>query len=252
MKTFRIAPAPAALNLCLDAPNSKSSVACHRPDATSFAKLFLQGSLFCFLTLATLLVRADPQEQRSAGPVTNADEMATFSGGCFWCMDAVFERVPGVKSVTSGFSGGTVANPTYEQVCTGTTGHVETTQIEFNPAKVSYDRLLDIFWQAHDPTTLNRQGADEGTQYRSVIFYRDKKQKLLAEKSMLEAQKHFGHPIVTEIVPFKAFYKAEDYHQEYYDNNPDQGYSRMVIAPKLEKLEQEKVIQKAPQTVKTP
>src|SRR5271169_67499 len=181
---------------------------------------------------------------------TNKTELADFGGGCFWCMEAVFERLPGVISVTSGFAGGTTENPTYQDVCTETTGHAEVTEIEFDPAKISYDKLLEVFWQAHDPTTLNRQGADEGTSYRSIILFRDKKQELLAEKSKLEAQKNFHNPIVTEIVPLKKFYKAEDYHQEYYDNNSNQGYCQVVIAPKLEKLEKKNVIQKEPQTKK--
>jgi peptide-methionine (S)-S-oxide reductase len=178
---------------------------------------------------------------------TNKTEIADIGGGCFWCMEAVFERLPGVISVTSGFAGGTTENPTYEQVCTETTGHAEVTEIEFDPAKISYDKLLEVFWQAHDPTTLNRQGADEGTSYRSIILYRNEKQKLEAEKSKLEAQKDFHNPIVTEIVPLKKFYKAEDYHQEYYDNNSNAPYCQIVIAPKLEKLEQKKVIQETPQ-----
>jgi peptide-methionine (S)-S-oxide reductase len=177
-------------------------------------------------------------------------ETADFGGGCFWCMEAVFERLPGVISVTSGFAGGHTENPTYQEVCTETTGHAEVTEIAFDPTKISYDHLLNVFWQAHDPTTLNRQGADEGTSYRSIILYRDKKQKLEAEKSMLEAQKNFHNPIVTEIVPLKKFWPAEDYHQEYYDKNPNQGYCQVVIAPKLEKLEKKKVIQETPQTEK--
>jgi peptide-methionine (S)-S-oxide reductase len=179
---------------------------------------------------------------------TNKTEIADLGGGCFWCMEAVFERLPGVISVTSGFAGGTTENPTYEQVCTETTGHAEVTEIEFDPAKISYDKLLEIFWQAHDPTTLNRQGADEGTSYRSIILYRDKKQQLLAEKSKLEAQQNFRHPIVTEIVPLRKFYKAEDYHQQYYDNNSNAPYCQVVITPKLEKLEKKKVIEENPQT----
>jgi peptide-methionine (S)-S-oxide reductase len=177
-------------------------------------------------------------------------ETADFGGGCFWCMEAVFERLPGVVSVTSGFAGGTTENPTYEQVCTETTGHAEVTEIEFDPARISYAQLLDVFWQAHDPTTLNRQGADEGTSYRSIILYRDDNQRAAAEKSKLEAQKNFRNPIVTQIVPLKKFYKAEDYHQQYYDNNSNAGYCMVVIAPKLEKLEKKKVIQETPQTVK--
>jgi peptide-methionine (S)-S-oxide reductase len=179
---------------------------------------------------------------------TNTTEIADLGGGCFWCMEAVFERLPGVISVTSGFAGGTTENPTYEQVCTETTGHAEVTEITFDPAKISYARLLEVFWQAHDPTTLNRQGADEGTSYRSIILYRNEKQKLIAEKSKLDAQNDFHHPIVTEIVPLKKFYKADDYHQQFYDNNTSYGYCQVVIAPKLEKLEDKHVIQSTPQT----
>src|SRR5476651_2914891 len=139
---------------------------------------------------------------------TNKTEIADLGGGCFWCMEAVFEWLPGIISVTSGFAGGTTENPTYQQVCTETTGHAEVTEIEFDPAKISYNKLLEVFWQAHDPTTLNRQGADEGTSYRSIILYRDENQKLLAENSKAVAQKDFKRPIVTEIVPLRKFYKA--------------------------------------------
>jgi peptide-methionine (S)-S-oxide reductase len=178
---------------------------------------------------------------------TNQIEIADLGGGCFWCMEAVFERLPGVLTVTSGFAGGTTENPTYRAVCSETTGHAEVTEIKFDPAKVSYGRLLEVFWQAHDPTTLNRQGADEGTSYRSIILYRNEQQKQIAEQSRSEAQKNFRDPIVTEIVPLKKFYPAEDYHQQYYDNNSNAGYCRMVIAPKLEKLEKHQVIQPTPQ-----
>ena len=181
---------------------------------------------------------------------TNKTEIADLGGGCFWCMEAVFERLPGVISVTSGFAGGTTENPTYQQVCTETTGHAEVTEIVFDPAKISYDKLLEVFWQAHDPTTLNRQGADEGTSYRSIILYRGEKQKLEAEKSKFAAQANFKNPIVTEIVPLKKFYPAEAYHQEYYDNNSSAPYCQVIIAPKLEKLEKNKVIQETPQTTK--
>ncbi len=181
---------------------------------------------------------------------TNKIEIADFGGGCFWCMEAVFERLPGVISVTNGFAGGSTSNPTYEQVCTETTGHAEVTQIEFDPAKISYARLLEVFWQAHDPTTLNRQGADVGTSYRSIILYRNEAQKLTAEKSQADAQKNFKHPIVTQIVPLTKFYKAENYHQQYFDNNSSAPYCQIVIAPKLNKLEKEKVIQTMPQTGK--
>jgi peptide-methionine (S)-S-oxide reductase len=202
----------------------------------------------------TLLTAGAVHFSASAQPTnlmnTNKTEIADLGGGCFWCMEAVFERLPGVISVTSGFAGGTTENPTYQQVCTETTGHAEVTEIVFDPAKISYDRLLEVFWQAHGPTTLNRQGADEGTSYRSIILYRDQKQKLEAEKSKLAAQADFKHPIVTEIVPLKKFYKAEDYHQQYFDNNSNAPYCQIVIAPKLEKLEKEKVIQVTPQTGK--
>lgn len=203
-------------------------------------------SLICLLIAGVLCGTAPAQSVPIMN--TNKTEVATLGGGCFWCMEAVFERLPGVKSVTSGYAGGHTANPTYEQVCTGMTGHAEVTQIEFDPARISYNQLLDVFWQAHDPTTLNRQGADEGTQYRSIILYHDAAQKLAAEKSRAEAQKHFKHPIVTEIVPFTEFYPAENYHQAFYDNNTNHGYCRVVIAPKLEKLEKEKVIQPEPET----
>ena len=201
----------------------------------------------CFLLAAGALnLSALAQPTNSMNP--NKTESATFGGGCFWCMEAVFERLPGVKSVASGFAGGHTANPTYEQVCAGDTGHAEVTQIEFDPAKISYEKLLDVFWQAHDPTTLNRQGVDEGTQYRSIIFYHSEAQKLAAEKSKAGAQKNFKHPIVTEIVLFTKFYPAENYHQGFYDNNTSYGYCQVVIAPKLEKLERQKVIQTSPQT----
>jgi peptide-methionine (S)-S-oxide reductase len=163
-------------------------------------------------------------------------QQATFGEGCFWCVEAVFERLPGVKSVISGYAGGTKPNPTYEEVCTGKTGHAEVAQITFDPGVISYAELLDMFWQSHDPTTLNRQGADIGTQYRSVIFYHDDTQKTLAEESKKTAQKSFKEPIVTQILPLENFYAAENYHQDYYRNNPGASYCQFVIRPKLEKL----------------
>lgn len=168
---------------------------------------------------------------------TNRTELATVAGGCFWCIEAVFERLEGVKSVTSGYAGGHTKNPTYEQVCSGTTGHAEVAQIEFDPGRISYEQLLEVFWNAHDPTTLNRQGPDSGTQYRSAIFYHNEAQKLAAEKSRKAAQAHFTAPIVTEIVPLTNFYKAENYHQDYFRNNPHAPYCRVVIQPKLDKLQ---------------
>ena len=208
----------------------------------------MKRMIYFLLTVGAVNFSAPAQPANSMN--TNKTEIADLGGGCFWCKEAVFERLPGVISVTSGFAGGTTENPTYQQVCTETTGHAEVTEIAFDPAKISYDKLLEVFWQAHDPTTLNRQGADEGTSYRSIILYRDEKQKLEAEKSKLAAQADFKHPIVTEIVPLKKFYKAEDYHQQYFDNNTNAGYCQVVIAPKLEKLEKAKVIQPEPQTGK--
>jgi peptide-methionine (S)-S-oxide reductase len=164
--------------------------------------------------------------------------LATFGSGCFWCTEAIFERLDGVGKAVSGYSGGHVENPTYEQVCTGTTGHAESIQITYDPSKVSYDALLEVFWKTHDPTTKNRQGNDIGPQYRSVIFYHDAEQKKLAEsyRSKLDAERIWNRPIVTEIVPFSSFWPAEDYHQNYYDNNPEKSYCSVVITPKIEKF----------------
>lgn len=166
-------------------------------------------------------------------------EKATFGSGCFWCTEAVFERLNGVHSVVSGYAGGTVDNPTYEEVCSGTTGHAEVTQITYDPKVITYDELLEVFWKTHDPTTLNRQGNDVGTQYRSVIFYHNEEQKQLAEKYKEELNKSgaWDRPIVTEISPLTNFFSAEGYHQDYYENNPNQGYCAFVIAPKVEKFE---------------
>jgi peptide-methionine (S)-S-oxide reductase len=165
-------------------------------------------------------------------------EVATLAGGCFWCLEAVYDELKGVQDVVSGYSGGHTASPSYELVCTGETGHAETVQITFDPQVVSYRQLLEVFFTIHDPTSLNRQGADVGTQYRSVIFYHDDEQKAIAEQVMhdLEAQKIWKKPIVTELVPFEQFYSAEEYHQEYFKRNPYQGYCTLVIAPKVAKF----------------
>lgn len=205
--------------------------------------------LFWFLLLGGV-IHLTANAQPTKPMTTNTTELATFGGGCFWCMEAVYERLPGVRAVTSGYAGGHTENPTYKQVCTGETGHAEVTQIEFDPSKISYTKLLEVFWQAHDPTTLNRQGADQGTQYRSVVFYHNEKQKRLAEKAKIAAQSDFSKPIVTEIVPLKKFYKAEDYHQDYFDEQGEAPYCQAIIAPKLEKLEHQKVIEKETQTGK--
>ncbi len=163
-------------------------------------------------------------------------ETATFGGGCFWCLEAVLQRIEGVLSVTSGYAGGTTAHPSYEQVCTGQTGHAEVVQVDFDPQRISYEELLDVFWQAHDPTTLNRQGADVGTQYRSIVLTADETQKRIAEASRKKAQKNWRDPIVTEIRPLETFCKAEDYHQNYYNTHTRAGYCRVVISPKLKKM----------------
>jgi len=166
-------------------------------------------------------------------------ERATFGAGCFWCVEAVFERLNGVQSVVAGYAGGTKANPTYEEVCTGSTGHAEVAQITYDPSKVNFEKLLDVFWEAHDPTTLNRQGADVGTQYRSVIFYHDASQKAASEKSKAAVQKDIDSPVVTVIQPLKEFYPAENYHQDYYKNHANAPYCVLVIKPKLKKLKLE-------------
>jgi peptide-methionine (S)-S-oxide reductase len=159
-------------------------------------------------------------------------------GGCFWCTEAAYELVPGVKAVVSGYAGGSVTNPTYKQITTGRTGHAEVIRIDYDPAQVSLETLLDFFWDIHDPTTLNRQGADEGPQYRSIILYADESQKAAAQASLARANPGWGGRIVTELVPLKTFYEAEEYHQDYYKKNPDAGYCRVVIRPKIEKLKE--------------
>jgi peptide-methionine (S)-S-oxide reductase len=165
-------------------------------------------------------------------------QVATFGSGCFWCTEAIFQKLKGVEKVESGYSGGKVKNPTYKEVCSGLTGHAEVVQITYNPKEVSYDELLEVFWKTHDPTTLNKQGADEGTQYRSVIYYHNDEQKSLAEsyKRKLNEAGAFDGPIVTEITPFSAFYKAEDYHQNYFNLNGSAPYCSYVIQPKVEKF----------------
>jgi peptide-methionine (S)-S-oxide reductase len=165
-------------------------------------------------------------------------QIATLANGCFWCSEAIFKRLKGVKSVLPGYSGGIVENPSYEEVCKGKTGHAESIQIEFDPTVTPYEKILDVFWHTHDPTTLNRQGNDVGTQYRSAIFYHDQKQKELAEKSKRDLEKAgvYKNPIVTEITPFKNFYVAEDYHKNYYEEHQDAPYCNFVIDPKMQKL----------------
>ena len=165
-----------------------------------------------------------------------AQEVALLGGGCFWCLEAVFRRVKGVKSAVSGYAGGSMPDPDYRSVCSGATGHVEVVEVTFDPEVIAFSEILDIFWAIHDPTTLNRQGADVGTQYRSVIFYHGDRQKAAAEASVAKAQAAFDAPIITELSPAPRFYPAESYHQHYYDLNTAQGYCQVVIAPKLQKF----------------
>jgi peptide-methionine (S)-S-oxide reductase len=179
------------------------------------------------------------KEVYQAMNTSETQELATLAGGCFWCLEAVYEQLQGVVKVESGYSGGTVAHPTYRQVCTGTTGHAEVVQMTFDPSVISYRELLEVFFDIHDPTTLNRQGADVGTQYRSAIYYHSPAQKETAEQMIreLEASGKWRDPIVTEVTAFDVFYRAEDYHQEYFRNNGNQPYCRAVIAPKVSKFQ---------------
>ena len=179
-----------------------------------------------------------PDKADSPAETPDGIQTATFGAGCFWCTEAVFQQLKGVESVVSGYSGGEVKNPTYRQVCTGTTGHAEVIQITYDPKVISYADLLEAFWKTHDPTTLNRQGHDEGTQYRSVVYYHTAEQKELAEhyKQKLDESGAFADPIVTEIAPFEKFYPAEDYHQNYFNDNGRQPYCQAVIRPKVDKV----------------
>ncbi len=202
--------------------------------------------LFFSSLILSLLATTASHAAAPSGPAAGTESI-TFGGGCFWCIEAVFQRLKGVSAVASGYAGGTVENPTYKQVCTGETGHAEVVRIEFNPAVLPLEKLLEVFWAAHDPTTLNRQGADAGTQYRSVIFYANDTQKQIAEASKKAAQKDFADPIVTELSPLPKFYKAEDYHQNYYNLNLTQNrYCSIVISPKLQKLLKKGLIEETP------
>jgi peptide-methionine (S)-S-oxide reductase len=187
-------------------------------------------------------IRGSPGSSTGQGsPGSSTGEVATLAGGCFWCLEAVFDELKGVRSVESGYSGGKLQNPTYAQVCSGDTGHAESVQITFDPAVLSYNDLLTVFFAIHDPTTLNRQGADVGTQYRSAIFYHDEEQKEVAGQVIqkISTAGLWDTPIVTELVPFDKFYMAEDYHQEYFANNSFQPYCRAVIVPKVSKFRRE-------------
>ncbi len=191
-----------------------------------------------FLALLAAMSAAFASAADPAPAAAGKTETAVLAGGCFWCTEAQYEMLKGVKSVVSGYANGHVDNPTYKQVCNGDTGHAEVVQIEFDPAVISYQEIVDYFWIAHDPTTLNRQGNDVGTQYRSGIYYVSEAQKAVAEASLKAAQKDWDQPIVTEIAPLKKFYPAEDYHQDYFKHNPDQGYCRVVVSPKVAKFRQ--------------
>jgi len=199
----------------------------------------MKGIMLWSLGLALSGTVGGLAQSKTMNNSTNATDIAVLGGGCFWCTEAVFKMLPGVKSVTSGYAGGTKEEPTYKEVCSGLTGQAEVIQVEFDPKVISYEKLLETFWQAHDPTTLNRQGPDEGSQYRSLILYRDAAQKAAAEKSKAQAQKGFRGVIVTQIQPLTHFYKAEGYHQDFYRNNRHHPYCRAVIQPKVEKMEKQ-------------
>ncbi|TGE04560.1 peptide-methionine (S)-S-oxide reductase MsrA [Hymenobacter fodinae] len=190
--------------------------------------------------VALLLARIRATRNIITSELDKYMEQATFGAGCFWCVEAVFQNLNGVEKVVSGYTGGKIANPTYKEVCSGLTGHAEVIQITYDPAKITFEELLEIFWKTHDPTTLNRQGADTGTQYRSAIFYHNEEQRQLAEayKQKLNEAHAFPNPIVTEIVPLPTFYAAENYHQDYYNQNGQQPYCQFVVKPKVDKVRQ--------------
>ena len=195
------------------------------------------GLRYCINSVALDFIETGGTKNDQGNP-TNGNDVATLAGGCFWCLEAVFQELSGIKEVVPGYSGGKLANPSYNEVCTGTTGHAEAVQIIFDPRKISYEEILEVFFTIHDPTTLNRQGADIGPQYRSAIFYHNEGQKATAEEVIqrLEAARVFNAAIVTELTPFSVFYAAEDYHQEYFKRNPEQRYCRFAIAPKVAKF----------------
>ncbi|MDB6139789.1 MAG: msrA [Verrucomicrobiaceae bacterium] len=192
-------------------------------------KLSILTTLFALMSVIT-----------PAAPAADAKpthtETAVVGGGCFWCVEGAYKIVPGILKITSGFAGGNTENPTYKEVCGGDTNHAEVVKVEFDPAKITYKDVIDLFWDLHDPTTLNRQGHDAGTQYRSIILYESDEQKKIAEASMAEAKSKFSDPIVTQIVPLKKFYPAEGYHQDYFANNPNQPYCQSVVGPKIAKF----------------
>jgi peptide-methionine (S)-S-oxide reductase len=210
---------------------------CAGVNAFALAPIRWALRIFFPAAAAALFAMNALSESNPARPQT---QLATLGGGCFWCVEAVFETFEGVHSVISGYAGGKTPNPTYKEISTGKTGHAEVVQVEFDPAKITYEQLLEIFWETHDPTTLNRQGADVGTQYRSIILFHNDEQKRAAETSRKNAAPMFNKPIVTEIVPLEKFHRAEDYHQDYFRKNPDAPYCIAVISPKLQKLQKVK------------
>jgi methionine-S-sulfoxide reductase len=221
-------------------------VAMHANTLTTASKCLSKvvGS-FAVITIFVASCHADPGENTLTGTnqagANSEEAVATLAGGCFWCTEAVFERMTGVKDVVSGYIGGTVPNPTYEQVCGKKTGHAEAVEIFYDPTKTSYEELLEVFFKTHDPTTLNRQGADVGPQYRSAVFYHDEKQKLAAEKYIkkLNESGEFNRPIVTTLEKATKFYPAEEYHQDYFRRNPNAGYCQMVVKNKVRKFNRE-------------
>lgn len=192
--------------------------------------------LILLTAMSSALFSASAADANAAGSASGKIESAIIGGGCFWCVEAQYKMLKGVKTAISGYAGGHVENPTYEQVCEKNTGHAEVVKIEFDPGIITFKDIIDLFWLAHDPTTLNQQGNDKGPQYRSIILYQNDEQKKIAEASMAEAQKEHDQKIVTEIVPLTKFYRAEDYHQDYFANNPNQGYCRMIVGPKVAKF----------------
>lgn len=204
-----------------------------------FVRLFSIGFLVPVFLLSFNYLRDQNRMEMKSRKIQepeNSLETATLGAGCFWCVEAIFQDLRGVESVVSGYSGGAISNPDYREISSGMTGHVEVCQIKFDPRVISFDHLLEVFWEVHDPTTLNRQGADIGSQYRSAIFYHNKEQKNLAESSKKKMISAFKDPIVTEITAYKNFFIAEDYHQDYFSNNPNQPYCSVVISPKVKKF----------------
>lgn len=199
----------------------------------------MKNNVFYFLISFTLFNYSFAQNQTD---MKEGLEVATIGGGCFWCVEAVYQRLNGVEKVVSGYAGGDTKNPTYKEICTGTTNHAEVTQIYYDPSIITYEDIIEIFWHVHDPTTLNRQGNDIGTQYRSIILYHNDEQKTIAEgsKTKFEAEKIWGNKsFTTQVVPLDIFYQAEEYHQNYFNNNPNQGYCTYVVAPKVQKFQKD-------------